>query len=99
MARRRGEQFWRSHIEAWDQGELTQAAYCAAHGLSEKSFYRWRHKALANVSSSAPLTLVRVKVGSGATDSVVRVHSPGGWKIELPGAEVAWLAELLRRLP
>jgi hypothetical protein len=51
------------------------------------------------VSSSAPLTLVRVKVGSDATDSIVRVHSPGGWKIELPGAEVAWLAELLRRLP
>lgn len=99
MARRRGEQFWRSHIEAWDQGELTQAAYCAAHGLSEKSFRRWRHKALDSAPSSASLTLVPVKVGSAATDSVVRVLSPGGWKIELPGAEVAWLAELLRRLP
>ena len=99
MARRRGAKFWREHIQAWDRGDLTQAAYCAAHGLSTKSFYRWRHKPVEAAASSAALTLVPVKVGRTATDSVVRLHSPGGWRIELLGTDVAWLAELLRRLP
>ena len=102
MAKRRGAQFWRRHVEAWERSDLTQAAYCAAHGLSSKSFYRWRHRQVAvrSSSSSAPLTLVPVTVGGAArTDEVVRVRSPGGWSIELGGGDVAWLAELLRRLP
>ncbi len=99
MAKRRGAQFWREHVEAWDRSDLTQAAYCAAHGLSTKSFYRWRHRQVEAAPSSAPLTLVPVKVGSAATGSLVRVHSPGGWCIEIPGADVCWLGELLRRLP
>ena len=102
MGKRRGVQFWREHVEAWDRSELTQVAYCTAHGLSTKSFYRWRHKrgeAVKAASPSAPLTLVPVKVGSTATAGVVRMRSPGGWSIELPGGDVAWLAELLRRLP
>ena len=45
------------------------------------------------------LTLVPVSVGAAVTDSVVRLHSPGGWRIELTGGRVAWLAELLRQLP
>ena len=44
MAKRHGAQFWRAHVEAWHRSDLMQAAYCAAHGLSTKSFYRWRHK-------------------------------------------------------
>jgi hypothetical protein len=99
MAKRRGAQFWRAHIEAWDRGELTQAAYCAAHGLSTKSFYRWRHRRVEAASSGASLTLVPVKVTSATTDGVVRLHSPGGWRVELPGGNVALLLELLRQLP
>ena len=95
-------QFWRAHVEAWDRSDLTQAAYCAAHGLSTKSFYRWRHKqgeAVQPASPSSPLTLVPVSVGMLATSSMVLLHSPGGWRIELPGGNVSWLAELLRQLP
>ena len=102
MAKRRGAQFWRAHVEAWDRSDLTQAAYCAAHGLSAKSFYRWRHKqgeAVQAASPSAPLTLVPVSVGMPATSGMVLLHSPGGWRIELPGGNVSWLAELLRQLP
>jgi hypothetical protein len=29
---------------------------------------------------------------------VVRLHSPAGWRIELP-ADASWLAQLLRQLP
>jgi hypothetical protein len=44
------------------------------------------------------LTLVPVSVGTPLTSSVVRLHSPSGWRIELPSTEVAQLAELLRHL-
>ena len=45
------------------------------------------------------LTLVPVSVGAAVTDSVVRLHSPGGWRIELASSSVATLAEWLRQLP
>ena len=96
MAKRHGAQFWRAHIEAWDRSELTQREYCAQHGLAERGFYRWRRK---HKEANAALTLVPVSVGTPATSTVVRLHSPGGWRIELPGTQVAQLAELLRQLP
>lgn len=100
MAKHRGVQFWQEHVQAWDRSELTQAAYCAAHGLSTKSFYRWRHKGNEEaVAGKGALTLVPVKVSSAAAGSMVRLHSPGGWCIETPGADVRWLGELRRRLP
>lgn len=100
MARRRGPEFWRKHLEAWHQSDLTQAAYCASHGLTTKSFGRWRRKEReAAAATNSSLTLVPVSVGAPTMDSLVRVHSPGGWRIELPVGEAGWLAELLRQLP
>ena len=100
MAKRHGQEFWRVHIEAWRRSDLTQREYCAAQGLGEKAFYRWRRKeweAIASAQSS--LTLVPVSVGAPVTGSVVRLHSPGGWRIELPAGSAPWLADLLRHLP
>ena len=97
---RRGAEFWRGQLEAWHRSDLTQRDYCATHGLSEKSFYRWRAKekeSIAAVKSS--LTLVPISVAALATSGVVRLHSPGGWRIELPTTNVPWLADLLRQLP
>jgi len=96
MAKRRGAQFWRAHIEAWDRSELTQREYCAQHGLAERGFYRWRRK---HKEAKASLTLVPVSVGTPATGAVVRLHSPGGWRIDLPGGNLSWLAELLKHVP
>ena len=100
MAKRHGAEFWRAHLEAWHRSDLTQRAYCAQHGLGEKAFYRWRRKrkeVMATVQTG--LTLVPASVGAPATGSVVRLHSPGGWRIEMPAMGAAWLAELLRQLP
>lgn len=100
MAKRHGQEFWRAHLEAWRRSDLTQREYCATQGLGEKAFYRWRRKeweAVAQAQSS--LTLVPVSVGAPVTGSVVRLHSPGGWRIELPAGSAPWLADLLRHLP
>lgn len=100
MAKRHGSEFWRGHLEAWRLSDLTQLAYCASHGLGIKSFSRWRRKQkAASATAKMSLTLVPVDVGAPATGGVVRLHSPGGWRIELPGSHAPWLADLLRQLP
>ena len=100
MAKRRTSEFWQRQLEAWRQSGLTQVAYCVSHGLSIKSFYRWRRKEAEPVASAAPsLTLVPISVAAPAPNSVARLHSPGGWRIELPTGNTPWLADLLRQLP
>ena len=97
---RRGAEFWRGQLEAWHRSDLTQRDYCARHGLSEKSFYRWRGKEKEAIAAGrASLTLVPVNVSAPATSGVVRLHSPGGWRIELPTENTSWLTDLLRQLP
>ena len=99
MSKRRGLDYWQKHLDAWHQGDLTHGAYCASHGLSTKSFYRWRRKQKESVEAGKPLTLVPVSIGAPAAQDVVRMHSPGGWRIELPAGGAAWLGELLQQLP
>lgn len=99
MAKRHGAQFWRAHIEAWDRSELTQREYCAQHGLAERGFYRWRRKHKEAMAANPSLSLVAVSVGGPAASAVVRLHSPGGWRIELPSGNVSWLVEFLKHLP
>jgi hypothetical protein len=97
---RRGAEFWRGQLEGWHRSDLTQREYCATHGLSEKSFYRWRAKEKESIAAGkSPLTLVPVSVAPQAMGDVVRLHSPGGWRIELPAGDAPWLADLLRQLP
>ncbi|MBU1665568.1 MAG: hypothetical protein KKG92_09220 [Gammaproteobacteria bacterium] len=100
MAKRHGAEFWRGHLAAWHQSDLTQRAYCARHGLGERAFYRWhRREKEAIAAGKATLTLVPVNVDTSPTGNVIRLHSPGGWRIELPAGDVPALADLLRRLP
>ncbi len=100
MARRHGEAYWQQHLETWERGDLTQEAYCTRHGLSTKSFYRWRCKQKAALAATKTnLTLVPVSVSPSPASTMVRLHSPGGWRIELPASNVPWLADVLRHLP
>ena len=98
MSKRRGRDYWQAHLDAWHQSDLTQAAYCISHALSVKTFYRWRRKEKESVAADKPLTLVPVSVRASVAQDVVRLHSPGGWRIELP-AGGTWLGDLLRQLP
>lgn len=102
MAKRHGEKYWGAHFEAWNRSDLTPREYCAAHGLSEKSFYRWRAKEKAAITARETLTLVPISVGTpmaSTTANIVRLHSPSGWRIELTAGSAPWLTDLLRHLP
>ena len=102
MAKRHGAEFWREHLDAWHQSDLTQKAYCANNGLGAKAFYRWHRKdkeALA--AAKATLTLIPTHLGAPVpvANNVIQLHSPGGWRIELPATNAPWLPDLLRQLP
>lgn len=101
MARREGPVYWQKHLEACKQSELTQKAYCAEHGLSTKTFYRWLRKEKDAATATQPsLTLVPVSISVPAANrGILRLHSPGGWRIELPSDSALWLADVLRHLP
>ena len=104
MAKRHGAEFWQEHLDAWHQSDLTQKAYCANQGLGEKAFYRWHRKEKEAIAAAkATLTLVPTRLvapaRAPATGNVVLLHSPGGWRIELPVSNVPWLGDVLRHLP
>ena len=100
MAIRQAAEFWGRHLEEWQRSGLTQVAYCTSHGLHIKSFSRWRSKTReATQAGNALLTLIPIGVAAPAASSVVQLHSPGGWRIELPAVSATMLADLLRQLP
>lgn len=104
---------WNHHIEAWQAGGLSQAAYCRLHRLSPATFSA-RVRAHRASPPPAPLPvaagLVPVRVGPSeapasppsadvpiADPLVLRTAS--GHRLELPAsAEPRWVAELLRCL-
>lgn len=100
MAKRQALEFWQGHLEGWKRSGLTQAAYCASHGLHIKSFSRWRSKTReAAQTGNSLLTLIPISVAAPASCAVVQIHSPGGWRIELSAVSATTLADLLRQLP
>ncbi len=99
MAKRHGPAYWREHIQNWVRSDLTQREYCANNGLSERAFHRWRSREKQTIAAAnSSLTLVPVSVGKPETGSVVRLRSPDGWEIELPGSSVPLLVEFLKQL-
>ena len=101
MVPRQSAAFWQDHIEAWRQGSLTQTAYCANHGLHIKSFARRLYQARDSAEpSKLPLTLVPASIAQPVPiHTFIQLHSPSGWKVDLPSTGIAGLAELLRQLP
>jgi hypothetical protein len=101
---------WKHHIEAWQAGGLSQAAYCRLHRLSPATFSAKvrAHRASPSVPSPAS-GLVPVRVGlAGSPASLpagtlvgdpLVLRTASGHRLELPAsAEPGWVAELLRCL-
>jgi hypothetical protein len=99
MAKRHGPEYWRRHLEAWYQSDLTQKAYCASQGLSVESLRRWRRREkVVLAAAKSTLTLVPISVSKPDTGAVARLRSPDGWEIELPGGSVPLLIDFLKHL-
>jgi hypothetical protein len=80
-----GEAYWRVHVEAWRASGQSRGEYCAAHGLSRKTFGWWawrldRQGRPAPADTAAhflPVEIalpdgVRVRVGRGVDGEALR---------------------------
>ncbi len=102
------QSFWQHHLQSWQASGLSQAAYCNQHQLKMATFGYWRSKQ-TRASQSAEvvhpaLTLVPVSRSSGcqlspAVADVLVMHSPGGWRLDIPATlPLPVLSQLLRAL-
>lgn len=100
--------FWQHHVQSWQASGLSQAAYCQHHQLKLATFGYWRGKLNQPVrpaeSTTPALTLVPVSRPSGRQPSplvpdVLALHSPGGWRLDIPpSVPLPVLSQLLRAL-
>ena len=90
---------WGKHIEAWQRGGLSQAAYCRQHGLSAAYFsQRLRARRAAPAVGGQALIPVRVEPAASVAGSLV-LHHGHGQRVEIPASvSPRWLAELLQCL-
>ena len=91
---------WQQHIEAWQAGGLTQAAYCRQHGLNANTFSgRLQFHRPPPTPVTPALVPVRLESADVATAGPLRLRTASGHLLELPpSCEPRWLAELLRCL-
>lgn len=88
--------YWQTHLDAWRQSGLSQAAYCKQHGLSLSSFGYWLHRRVEPVRSTAALPIL---VAKPSLETHLEVRLPNGWSVRLAaGAESLQVLPLLREL-
>lgn len=89
----------RIHIEAWQTGGMSQAAYCREQGLNTKTFGNWVRKHRADqVIGPAALVPVTIKPVQ-ASANTLRLHGRSDHVLELPSTvSPHWLGELLKCL-
>jgi hypothetical protein len=95
---------WKQHIEAWQVGGLSQAAYCRLHRLSPATFSAKvrAHRAsppTAPLPVASGLVPVKIEPAKPAYADLLVLRTASGHCLELPAsAEPRWVAELLRCL-
>ena len=81
--RRSGEQ-WRQIIAAQETSGQSVAGYCLEHGLGEKNFYARRRK-LKTKTENKLKGFVELASFDQKTPGLLRVTTPGGYQLEVPG--------------
>lgn len=88
--------YWQTHLDAWRQSGLSQAAYCKQHGLSLSSFGYWLRRRAEPVRSTAALPIL---VAKPSLETHLEVRLPNGWSVRLAAsAESLQVLPLLREL-
>jgi len=82
-----GEAYWRVHVEAWRASGQSRAEYCAAHGLSRKTFgwWAWRLDRQGRPAPAAPRAhFLPVEItGVGGPDEVAVTPTTDDTRIEI----------------
>ena len=96
---------WRGHVEALAASGLSRELFCARHGLSRSTLYRWEQR-LGRESTkgralvvAGEMAFVPLCAAPLAPSVPLALHVGVGMRLELPpDTEIAWLARLLRSL-
>jgi hypothetical protein len=79
-------EFWKNHIGRWQQGGLSQRAYCRKHALKADLFYYWRRRILSK-QGAEPVCFLPVALSESFPSrqkiTAVRIHAPNGFIVEL----------------
>ena len=79
-------EFWKNHVEQWQQGGLSQRAYCRKHALNVGHFYYWRRRILDQQGAGA-ISFLPVAMPENFSNrqkiTAVRIHAPNGFIVEL----------------
>ena len=98
---RKPEPFWLDLITRWNNSGQSVAAFCAARGVSQASFYAWRKRLIARgkapiASAPLPPSFAAVRVVPGIP---VEVVLPTGVVVRVPaGSDPAAVARLVAAL-
>ena len=92
------EPFWRDLIDRWKASGQSVAAFCAAHRVSQATFYTWRKRIASRSRSTIPhapaFAPVRV-----VPDPTAEVVLPNGLIVRVPATtEPAAVARLVAAL-
>jgi hypothetical protein len=93
---------WREHISKWQEGKLSQQAYCDQAGISYNSFVYWRCQFRASKRSEQkafmPVKVVSKHQTSRHEQSAIQIQLKSGHIVVLPAALDLREAALLIRL-
>jgi hypothetical protein len=98
---RKPEPFWLDLITRWNNSGQSVAAFCAARGVSQASFYAWRKRLIARgkvptASAPPPPSFAAVRVVPGIPIEVVL---PTGMVVRVPAeSDPAAVARLVAAL-
>ena len=100
MNREQKLRYWRRHITAWQQSQLSQAEYVRQHQLSPQSFKYYRRYLMPPPDTSAsqvfmPVVVQDDFVQAAPEDAGITLVIPGGFRLEV---RTDFHAESLRRL-
>jgi hypothetical protein len=79
------EPFWRDLIDRWKASGQSVAAFCAAHHVSQATFYSWR-KRLMNRARCMPPPAPAFAAVRVVPDPTAEVVLPNGLVIRVPPA-------------
>lgn len=92
------EPFWRDLIDRWKASGQSVAAFCAAHRVSQATFYSWRKRLATRdrCSGSPERTFAPVRI---VPDPTAEVILPNGLIVRVPAAtDPAAVARLVAAL-
>ena len=91
-------QYWKRHVQAWQQSNIDQTEYCRRQGLKRVTFWYWKKK-FSKDSSDVSLVPVPIKINIPTPPKPLIVDIGKRFQIEVSGDfEAATLRKLVRTL-